>query len=57
MDGVDLTQLKTYELAPDLLLGSALAGTHGSRRDKSWAPLFSSKDFVKKHSDIEVEDF
>ena len=57
MDGVDLTQLKTYELAPDLLLGSALAGTHGSRRDKNWAPLFSSKDFVKKHSDIEVEDF
>ena len=57
INGDDLSRLKVYELASDLLLGSALAGTHGRRRDKNWQPLFSSNQFAEEHGDIALEDF
>ena len=57
IDGDDLSSLKVYELASDLLLGSALAGTQARRRDKSWQPLFSAKQFAEEHKDIALEDF
>ena len=53
----DLEGLKIYELATDLLLGSALSGLYNKKRRDEWEPLFSSKKFVRKHKEVTLEEF
>ncbi len=48
----DLEKLKVYPLASDLLLGSALSGAQSKVRERQWAPLFSSKDFLRQQAEI-----
>lgn len=53
----ELVGIKVYELASDLLLGSALSGLHSKKRKGEWEPLFSSKGFLREHKDVSLDEF
>ena len=53
----DLENIKVFELSSDLLLGSALSGTPSKNRGRQWQPLFSSKDFLRQHKNLTLEEF
>ena len=57
LDLDNLTALRTYDLATDLLVASALPGVDQGRRNKTWLPVFSSETFTREHDDISLENY
>ena len=47
---------ETY-LATDLMIAPNLPIPSKARKERNWAPLFFSKNFVEIHKDIKLEDF
>ena len=53
----NLEKLRTYDLATDLLMAPSLPGLPTTRREKHWAPIFSSQMFVKEHKDLTLPNY
>ena len=53
----DLEKLRVHELAPDLMMGSALSGIQSKVRGRKWEPLFCSKAFLRQHTQIQLEAY
>ena len=53
----DLSRLKAYELAPDLLLASAVRSTPTtSKKKENWRPIFWPKDYEKTKASLKLKD-
>ena len=53
----DLNKLKTYELAPDLLLANAIRGTPpNSKKKAKWKPFFWPDEFKKTKASLKLAD-
>ena len=57
VDAADTYALRTWELRSDLLMAAGLAKDHGPRANRQWKPIFCSRQFVKDHQQINIEDF
>ena len=57
LDHDDLKRIVLRDLATDLKMASHLPIPSKARKERNWAPLFFSKDFVQIHKDIKLEDF
>ena len=53
----DLDHPTIHPISTDLLMASSYPYLPRSHQDKTWAPLFYSKDFVAEHDNIRPENF
>ena len=53
----DLKNLRTFELAPDLIMTNAMkaTATRGKRQQK-WHPIFWPEEYIKQAKSMKVED-
>ena len=57
LDHEDLQRIQLREIATDLKIAPFLPLPSKLRKERNWAPLFFSKDFLEEHKEIKVEDF
>jgi len=52
VDDEDASGIRTFPIAQDLLMASALPKSKYSNTGEGWQPIFSPKQFVKEHPRI-----
>lgn len=56
-DTADIDAVRTYQLAPELLMAAGMPKEQLMIGKDTWAPKFFPKQFVKEHQAIKVEDY